>query len=138
MNDIRTIANHILSLTGEISSMKLHKLLYYVQAYGLAWTGEKMFADPIIVGVHGPMFPVIFPYHEESFHVDSSMIPSGEYLVDDVTVKVVGGVVSALKGFTGWELYRRYSFEEPYLVVENNVLCEDSVKDYYSRKTRIV
>ena len=48
----------IMSLCGKaerISMMKMHKLLYYVQAWHLAFFGEVLFRDEFQAWIHGPV-----------------------------------------------------------------------------------
>jgi uncharacterized phage-associated protein len=44
----------------EITNLKLQKLLYYSQAWYLAFTGEPLFGDSIEAWVHGPVVPSVF------------------------------------------------------------------------------
>jgi uncharacterized phage-associated protein len=44
----------------EITNLKLQKLLYYAQAWNLAFTGEPLFHDSIEAWVHGPVVPSVF------------------------------------------------------------------------------
>ena|ERR1017187_7822771 len=58
------IADTIIHLSRErgidITNLKLQKLLYYSQAWHLAFTGEPLFRDDIEAWVHGPVVPSVF------------------------------------------------------------------------------
>lgn len=61
------IAKYFVSLVDEeagdsISNLKLQKLLYYAQGFGLAISGEPLFPEKIKAWLHGPVVPQV--YHE--------------------------------------------------------------------------
>jgi len=45
---------------GEISNMKLQKLVYYAQGFSLALLGKPLFDDPIEAWMHGPVVPSLY------------------------------------------------------------------------------
>ena len=45
MNSVFDIAQYILSATGEMTTMKLQKLVYYCQAWSLVWDEEPIFNE---------------------------------------------------------------------------------------------
>jgi uncharacterized phage-associated protein len=44
----------------DVSNLKLQKLVYYAQAWNLAFTGEPLFADTCEAWVHGPVVACVF------------------------------------------------------------------------------
>ena len=58
------VADHILCKTREtgdiITNLKLQKLLYYAQAWYLAFYDEPLFDEPIEAWVHGPAQPKVY------------------------------------------------------------------------------
>jgi uncharacterized phage-associated protein len=44
----------------DVTNLKLQKLLYYAQAWHLAFTGFAIFPDEIEAWVHGPVVPKVF------------------------------------------------------------------------------
>jgi uncharacterized phage-associated protein len=58
------VADTLISLAREqsidISNLKLQKLLYYAQAWNLAFYREPLFDDEFEAWVHGPVVPAIF------------------------------------------------------------------------------
>ena len=67
--DVVDVAEHILATSGEMTTMKLHKLLYYSQAWHLAWDGVPMFDDQIQAWANGPVVPAIYVFHRGQFRV---------------------------------------------------------------------
>lgn len=43
-----------------LTNKKLQKLIYYAQAWNLAFTGKKLFDDPIEAWIHGPVVPEVY------------------------------------------------------------------------------
>jgi len=66
------VALYILTKLGAITTMKLHKLLYYCQAWSLVWDEKPMFKDRIEAWANGPVVSSIFPYHRGLFVVNAS------------------------------------------------------------------
>lgn len=109
------VAKHILKQTGEISTMKLQKLVYYAQAYKLGWTGERMYHDPVHAWTNGPVIYTLFKQHEGQFSVTADHFPDADSSnLTTTDQKVIGAVLEGLSGLTGWELRCRTHEEEPW------------------------
>lgn len=48
-----------------MSTMKLHKLLYFAQGWSLAFLGEPLFDEEIHAWKSGPVIPVLFALHTQ-------------------------------------------------------------------------
>ncbi len=55
MNDV---ARFILETKGEITAMKLQKLMYYAQAWNLVWEEKELFDDDFEAWANGPVLPM--------------------------------------------------------------------------------
>ncbi len=77
---VEDIAEYILSKTGNITAMKLEKLVYYSQAWSLVFDDEPLFAEKIEAWANGPVVRELYKRH------------AGSYLVTSV-----GGNLSTLK-----------------------------------------
>jgi uncharacterized phage-associated protein len=73
--DVLDVVAYILQKCGEITTMKLHKLLYYAQAWSLVWDEKPLFKAPIQAWVNGPVIPTVFSYHKGMYSL--SEISSG-------------------------------------------------------------
>src|SRR3990167_4770105 len=60
MVDSNDLANYVLMKQGQMSHLKLQKLLYYIQAYHLANLEAKIIADDFEAWVHGPVSRKLF------------------------------------------------------------------------------
>lgn len=49
------VAAYILVCRGEMTTLKLHLLLYYAQAWSLVWDEGPLFDEPIEAHTHGPV-----------------------------------------------------------------------------------
>lgn len=54
------VANFFLAKSGEITQMKLHKLLYYAQGWYLAVVGKPLLNETITAWKHGPVVPSLY------------------------------------------------------------------------------
>ena len=75
MASVFKVAEYILGETGSIPAMKLQKLVYYSQAWSLAWCGSPLFKDRIEAWTHGPVVRSLYAVHRQEF-----MINPGRFL----------------------------------------------------------
>jgi uncharacterized phage-associated protein len=69
MASVHDVAAYILAKTGEIPAMKLHKLVYYCQAWALVWNDKPLFKDRIEAWANGPAIPELYKYHRGEYSV---------------------------------------------------------------------
>ncbi|WP_372174433.1 Panacea domain-containing protein [Xanthomonas axonopodis] len=74
MASVLDVAKYVLEQAGEMSTMKLQKLVYYSQAWSLVWDGDVMFDDPIQAWANGPVSPRLFAAHRGMYRVSASDI----------------------------------------------------------------
>lgn len=67
MAKVIDVAEYILEQMGETTAMKLQKLVYYCQAWHLAWTEQPLFNEKIEAWRNGPVVPVLFNKHKGLF-----------------------------------------------------------------------
>ena len=77
------VAEYILQRRGQMSAMKLQKLVYYAQAWHLVWSDEPLFADRIEAWANGPVVPVLYEKHRGQFTVGSGLFGGKCDLTDD-------------------------------------------------------
>lgn len=76
MASVFDVAQYLLERVGPMTTMKLQKLVYYCQAWHIAWTDDVLFPSRIEAWVDGPVTPDLFQKHKGSFRV--STIPGGD------------------------------------------------------------
>lgn len=69
MANVLDVAAYILERQGEMSTMKLQKLVYYSQAWGLVWDGDVMFPERIEAWANGPVVRDLFEQHRNAYRV---------------------------------------------------------------------
>jgi uncharacterized phage-associated protein len=66
---VHDVAAFILEQQGEMTAMKLQKLVYYSQAWSLVWDEEPLFAEPIEAWANGPVVRSLYIRHQGTFKV---------------------------------------------------------------------
>lgn len=70
---VLNVAAYVLKKTGDITAMKLEKLVYYCQAWSLAWDEQPLFSENIEAWANGPVCPELFNSHRGKFVVNAEM-----------------------------------------------------------------
>ena len=78
MATVLDVAAYILDEQGEMTAMKLQKLVYYCQAWSLVWDSEPLFEEPIEAWANGPVVPELFDAHRGKFKVAKGSIRYGD------------------------------------------------------------
>jgi len=71
MRSVHDVAAYILHKTGKITAIKLHKLLYYSQAWSLVWDDKPLFNARIEAWANGPVVPSVYRLHRGNYFVSS-------------------------------------------------------------------
>ncbi|HSS48337.1 MAG TPA: type II toxin-antitoxin system antitoxin SocA domain-containing protein, partial [Thermoanaerobaculia bacterium] len=64
MTTVHNVAAYILQKQGEMTAMKLQKLVYYSQAWSLVWDEEPLFAERVEAWANGPVVPDLYREHK--------------------------------------------------------------------------
>jgi uncharacterized phage-associated protein len=91
------VAAYILQRQGEMSAMKLQKLIYYSQAWHLVWADEPLFEEPIQAWANGPVVAEVFEGHRGRFTV----APPWRRGDPDALEKYQRGTIDAVLGTYG-------------------------------------
>lgn len=59
------VAEYILERCGPLEPIKLQKLVYYCQAWSLAWGGSPIFREEVQAWVHGPVVSELYQMHAQ-------------------------------------------------------------------------
>lgn len=78
MANVFDVARYILDQQGQITTVKLQKLVYYCQAWSLVWDEKPLFNEPIQAWANGPVVPTLFNLHRGLFYITSSDLPIGD------------------------------------------------------------
>ena len=140
MADVFDVAQYILERQGEMTAMKLQKLVYYAQAWHIAWTDNVLFPNRIEAWADGPVTPELFSMHRGSFRVSkikggaSSELTDDERDTVDRVLKFYGGKSPQwLSDLTHmeepWKEARR---DVPSRAVSKNEITPMAMGNYYS------
>jgi len=133
--DVAALINDL--IPGQVGEKKMHKLLYYVQGYHLAWHDRPAFEEDIHAYEHGP---VVHLYRAARVHRWD--VPDPEPL-DDATIRdVTHMVVQRFGRLTGNALGKRTHEEDPWIEAwanaqsddpwTNDVIYNDPLRKYFS------
>jgi uncharacterized phage-associated protein len=91
---VHDVAAYILKKTGEMTAMKLQKLVYYCQAWSLVWDERPLFPEDIEAWANGPVVYALYNEHRGVFKVSAWPCGSADKL-DDEQQATVEGVLNA-------------------------------------------
>lgn len=70
MVSVHDLADYMLQRRA-MTAMKLQKLVYYAQAWHLAWDGEELYEEPIEAWANGPVVRELYELHRGQFSLSS-------------------------------------------------------------------
>lgn len=134
------VAEYILSKTGNISTMKLQKLVYYCQAWSLVWDEEPLFDEDIEAWANGPVIRELFNYHRGMFQIEK-VITGNPSLLNETHIETIDAVLDFYgKKSAQWLIELSHS-EEPWKKARkglsesergSRVISLESMANFYS------
>jgi len=109
------VAQEILFQKSPVSAVKFQKLIYYAQAWHLAWHGKSLFPEDIEAWNMGPVVPVLYAAHRGLFVLTPSSFKEGDRL--NLSHFESESIISVLKfyGFRNSQWLRNLvTLEEPW------------------------
>ncbi len=138
------VAGYLLSKLGELSTMKLQTLVYYIQAWSLVWDDRPLFSDRIEAWANGPVCPSLYASHRGKFSVTQKDFP---YQVGSLTTdeaETVDAVIDYYGDRSAHWLSVQTHNEEPWIRArqgcQEGAICtaeitHASMAEYYSAYT---
>ena len=71
MTTVHDVAAFILRELGEMTTMKLQKLVYYSQAWSIVWDEKPLFRERIEAWANGPVVPELWKEHRQEYSVST-------------------------------------------------------------------
>jgi uncharacterized phage-associated protein len=97
MASAHDVAAYILgNVPTPIPAVKLHKLIYYSQAWSLVWEDHPLFEERIEAWVNGPVVPALYEFHRGNYQVtkwpkgDASALAPEDASTVDAVLKFYG------------------------------------------------
>lgn len=78
MAHIYDVAKYITERVGEVSAMKLQKLMYYSQAWHMVWQEQPLFAEDFEAWANGPVLPGLYDLHRGQFKVGPGLFGAAD------------------------------------------------------------
>lgn len=140
----KDVALYILENEGEMGTMKLQKLVFYSQAYSLAWFGEPIFEEEIEAWIHGPVVRALWNLHRKLFSFDAASLKAKAPGADSSHLtptdrRVVRSILKSVGGLSGLDLRDRTHDEDPWLNAfdesdhwHDTVITHEAMLEYYS------
>ena len=136
------VAKYILIKTGEMTAMKLQKLVYYSQAWSLVWDESPLFDEDIQAWANGPVVPVLYGCHRGQLKVSKDTFAEGN--VDTLTPNQkdsIDKVLEALQEKSGQWLSELTHIESPWKDARgglkptersDSIIALSTMHEYYS------
>jgi len=160
MNKISAVdlSKYILAKLGSMSHLKLQKLIYYVEAYHLAYFEESIIEEDFEAWVHGPVVREVWDNYK---NFDSPLFDSLELSKDEARkiikkiesiltedqLDLINDVFRALGEKSSYELERLTHEEKPWREARNglpgdknssNKISKDTMKNFYHEEMFVV
>ena len=94
MASVHDVAAYILMRRGQMTAMKLQKLVYYSQAWALVWDEQPIFPERIEAWANGPVVPSLYRLHRGSFKVGKDFFGGDPSKLSDEQRDVVTRVLN--------------------------------------------
>lgn len=150
MAQAEDVARYILYLSQQepepelMSQMRLHKLVYYCQAWCLAMRDEPLFDERIEAWQHGPVVPVIYPvfadYSSNAIAAHESrdgenLRPDDRGLIDSIWANYRKYSASELRSMTHRERpWKDVAGGEEADIPPHTIISHDAMRSYYRRQ----
>ena len=141
MSSLFDIAKYILEKTGEITTWKLQKLVYYSQAWSLVWDERSLFDEPFEAWANGPVVRSLFKAHQGLLNITADKINGDSLNLDKDTRETIDAVLDSYGNFSGRELSEIAHSERPWKEARagipageksDNLINRDTMVDFYT------
>ena len=135
------VAKYVLNHAGAMTTMKLQKLVYYCQAWSLAWDGVPLFDEDFQAWANGPACPELYETHRGRFRLGEDFYDSyGPHSFTQAQEETMNAV---LEGYADKEpqwLSELTHLERPWRETRcgvkpgepcNSVIPKDLMQEYY-------
>ena len=136
-------AKYVLELINEqCTTMKLHKLLYYCQAWNLVWEDDILFNDKIEAWANGPVVRELFNFHKGMYWITKNSLTLGNSSkLSQIQKDNVKSVIAFYGGRTSQWLIDQTHTEKPWREARkglapnergNSEITPQAMFDYFS------
>lgn len=135
------VATYILERKGEMSAMKLQKLVYYSQSWSLVWDERPLFEERIEAWANGPVCPDLYARHRGQFIVNAATFGGISNHLDETARETIDRVLDFYGDKSAQWLSELTHMERPWLDARegvpigdrcNNPITPAAMAEYYS------
>ena len=134
MTTVFDVAHFILSYEGEMTALKLIKLVYYSYVWHLIWEEKSLFTENIIANKLGAIIPELYNLLQGKFKVSKEDIPEHNQLTATEEENILI-VLDYYKQWTAAQLTEINKQEDPWKLAiksSNNKITDSSIIKYHS------
>lgn len=134
MATVVDVAYFILSYEGEMTALKLIKLVYYSYVWHLVWEEKPLFNESIIANKLGAIITELYDLLQGKFKVSKEDIPEHNQLTATEEENILI-VLDYYEQWTAAQLTEINKQEDPWkLAIKsiNNKITDSSIVEYYS------
>jgi uncharacterized phage-associated protein len=149
MATLNNVSDYIVMKMSEgrtpLNVLKLHKLVYYVQAWHLAFTGNRLFNGNFQAWVHGPVNRALYDRYPDKTMYSTVAITDIAAGFSPATLTAeerahIDSVLEVYGDLAGYQLEEMTHNEAPWIDVRNglpstarseNVISDTTMRDYY-------
>ncbi len=142
MATVFDVAEYILGKLGSVTTMKLHKLIYYCQAWSLAWDDEPIFKEDFEAWANGPVCPELFNKHKGRFSIEKRFFKTftKEVTFSPENIETMDAVIRDYGNKSPQWLSDLTHSEDPWINARkgiapgascNNIIEKESMRQYY-------
>lgn len=133
-NTVFDIAAFILKVKGEMSTMKLQKLIYYCQVWSLVWDDKPLFNENIEAWENGPVVRKLFYFHRGKYLINNIEIGNPNIL-NKTQIETITSVLNFYGEKTSQWLIELSHNEKPWkdaIIKQDKIITHEMMYDYYS------
>ena len=137
------VSKYILHRKGEMTTMKLQKLVYYSYSWHLVWTGTQLFPEKFQAWKNGPVCYPLFDLHRRKFKLSESELQPGDISrLSDEEISSIEIVLDSYGKLSSGQLSDLTHSEDPWrearfsisgIEIENSDISDQAIFDFYSK-----
>lgn len=134
------VAAYVVKKLGRMSAFKMHKLLYYCQAWSLVWDERPLFEERIEAWANGPVVPAIYEFHKGKFEI-AKWEQGDRSKVDSAAQETIDSVLDHYGNWHAQQLVDKTHNEAPWINARiglkegergDREITLDSLAEYFS------
>ena len=142
--DIDLIAEYIIKTCQEITPLALQKILYYSQAFYMAFFNDTLFKDDCEAWVHGPVYTKIYNKYKNFglSNIDIDIIDDVDEIIDEEKRELIDVIIKCFGYYNGKALEKMTHCETPWInsrrnlpinEKSNNIITKESIAEYFTK-----